>query len=202
MSGAATALAWKEPHAAGRRVIVGSSLMMPTSSSRGARKSNKFRRDGRLLNARGLANSSAWGFIERSRVERRHGRRIATRLVLREEVMRSIRHLAAVAIAVLVGGGAALAQSAPAPAPAPVAEPQAKPALTIETPIEVLVAIPKARAVLDADIPGLTEHPMYDKFKSENLSALAPKFGGAISDKDLAKVQADLAALSVTTSSR
>lgn len=114
--------------------------------------------------------------------------------------MRSIRHLAAVAIAVLVGGGAALAQSAPAPAP--VAEPQAKPALTIETPIEVLVAIPKARAVLDADIPGLTEHPMYDKFKSENLSALAPKFGGAISDKDLAKVQADLAALSVTTSSR
>lgn len=116
--------------------------------------------------------------------------------------MRSIRHLAAVAIAVLVGGGAALAQSAPAPAPAPVAEPQAKPALTIETPIEVLVAIPKARAVLDADIPGLTEHPMYDKFKSENLSALAPKFGGAISDKDLAKVQADLAALSVTTSSR
>jgi hypothetical protein len=49
---------------------------------------------------------------------------------------------------------------------------------------------------LDADIPGLTEHPMYDKFKSDSLRALAPKFGGAISDKDLAKVQADLAALS------
>jgi hypothetical protein len=109
--------------------------------------------------------------------------------------MLAIRHLAALAIAVSVGGGAALAQSAPPPPPA------AAPALTIDTPIEVVTATPKAKAVLDADIPGLTEHPLFDKFKSDSLRALAPKFGGAISDKDLAKVQADLAALSVTTSS-
>ena len=111
--------------------------------------------------------------------------------------MRPIGHLAAAAVAVLFSGGAALAQSAPpAAAPAPASQ-----ALTIETPIEVLVSVPAAKAVLDADIPGLTVHPMYDKFKSENLRVLAPKFGGAISDKDVAKVQADLAALSLTTSS-
>ena len=113
--------------------------------------------------------------------------------------MRPIRHLAAVAIAILASGGAALAQSAPPPA-AP--EPPAAQVLTIDTPIEVVTATPKAKAVLDADIPGLTEHPLFDKFKSDSLRALAPKFGGAISEKDLAKVQADLAALSSTTSSR
>jgi hypothetical protein len=113
--------------------------------------------------------------------------------------MRAICHLAAVA-AVLVSGGAALAQSAP---PSPAApNPPAAQALTIDTPIEVVTATPKAKAILDADIPGLTEHPMFDKFKSDSLRALAPKFGGAISDKDLAKVQADLAALSLTTASR
>lgn len=110
--------------------------------------------------------------------------------------MRPIRHLAAVTIAVLVSGGAALAQSAPPPV---AAAPQV---LTIDTPIEVVAATPKAKAVLDADIPGLTEHPLFDKFKTDSLRALAPKFGGAISDKDLAKVQADLAALSAPTTSR
>jgi hypothetical protein len=121
-------------------------------------------------------------------------------VLLREnEVMNSVRHVVALAIAVSLSGGAALAQSAPAPA-AP--EPPAAQVLTIDTPIEVVTATPKAKAVLDADIPGLTEHPLFDKFKSDSLRALAPKFGGAISDKDLAKVQADLAALSSTTSSR
>ena len=115
--------------------------------------------------------------------------------------MDAIRHLAALAIAVSVGGGAALAQSAPSPAPT-AAEPQTSQALSIDTPIEALVAVPTAKAVLDADIPGLTDHPMYHQFKRENLRALAPKFGGAISDKDLVKVQADLAALSLVTASR
>jgi len=117
--------------------------------------------------------------------------------------MRSIRHLAAIATATLVvgGAGATLAQSPP-PAPAPAEGPAAAPALTIDTPLEVVTATPKAKAILDADIPGLTDHPLYDKFKTDSLRALAPKFGGAISEKDLAKVQADLAALSTGTSSR
>ena len=112
--------------------------------------------------------------------------------------MSATRYLAVLTLAVFVCGSTALAQSAPPPSPT-AAEFQA--ALTIDTPIEVVTATPKAKAVLDADIPGLTEHPLFDKFKSDSLRALAPKFGGAISDKDLAKVQADLAALSVTTSS-
>jgi hypothetical protein len=114
--------------------------------------------------------------------------------------MRPIRDLAAITIAVFLGGGPALAQSAPPPPAA--SEPQAAQTLTIDTPIEVVAATPRAKAVLDADIPGLTEHPLFEKFKSDSLRALAPKFGGAISDKDLAKVQADLAALAPTTTSR
>jgi hypothetical protein len=118
--------------------------------------------------------------------------------------MFAIRYLAALAITVSVGAGAAVAQSAPpSPSPAsPAADAPASQALGIDTPIEALVAIPKAKAVLDADIPGLTDHAMYQQFKRENLRTLAPKFGGAISDKDLAKVQTDLAALSLVTASR
>ena len=116
--------------------------------------------------------------------------------------MLAIRHVAAVAILAFVGGSAALAQSAP-PSPAPAAAPpESNQALTIDTPIETLVATPPARAALEADIPGLTTHPMYDKFKHESLRALAPKFGGAISDKDLVKMQAALAALPPSVASR
>ena len=115
--------------------------------------------------------------------------------------MRPIRHVIALVAAAVVSGGMAFAQSAPSPTPSP---PQAQsPApLTIDTPIEALVAVPSAKAVLDADIPGLTEHPMYGQFKGENLRVLATKFGGAISNKDLAKVQSDLASLPAATASR
>lgn len=94
-----------------------------------------------------------------------------------------------------------MAQSAP-PSPPPAETLRPSPALSIDTPIETLAATPSAKAVLDADIPGLTTHPMYDKFKHDSLRALAPKFGGAITDKDLAKMQADLAALPPSTVSR
>ncbi len=114
--------------------------------------------------------------------------------------MLALRHVAAVAILTVAGGTAALAQSAP-PAPAPAA-PAASQALSVDTPIETLVAAPSAKAVLDADVPGLTTHPAFDKFKHESLRSVAPKFGGAITDKDVAKVQADLAALPQSLASR
>lgn len=104
-----------------------------------------------------------------------------------------IRHVAAAALLALVGANMALAQSAPSSPPSVTAAPNKT--LSIDTPIEILVATPPAKAALDADIPGLTTHPMFDRFKHETLRALAPKFGGTITDKDLAKVQADLAAL-------
>ena len=112
--------------------------------------------------------------------------------------MLALRHVAAAALLTFAGGNAALAQSAPSSPPPPAASQ----ALSIDTPIEALVAVPAAKAVLDADIPGLTTHPMYDKFKQESLHSVAPKFGGAIKDKDVAKVQADLAALPQAVASR
>lgn len=105
--------------------------------------------------------------------------------------MPALRHVALAATIALISANSALAQSAPVSPPSAAASP----ALGLDTPIEVLVATPAAKATLDADIPGLTTHQMYEKFKHENLRTLAPKFGGAITDKDLAKVQADLAAL-------
>ncbi|UAL09358.1 hypothetical protein [Caulobacter segnis] len=116
--------------------------------------------------------------------------------------MPTIRPVVVAAILTLVGGNAALAQSEPVPPPPAEAAPAPSPALSIDTPIETLVAAPAAKAALDADIPGLTTHPAYDKFKRESLRTLAPKFGGAITDKDLAKVQADLAALPQSLASR
>jgi hypothetical protein len=114
--------------------------------------------------------------------------------------MLALRHVAAIAILAFAGGNAALAQSA-SPPPALASE-GASQALSVDTPIETLVATPSAKAVLDADIPGLTTHPAFDKFKHESLRSVAPKFGGAITDKDVAKVQADLAALPQSLASR
>jgi hypothetical protein len=116
--------------------------------------------------------------------------------------MRLVRPVFALMVAIAAsGGGVVLAQSAPPLPPSP-AEPTTAQALGLDTPIETLVATPAAKAVLDADIPGLTDHPMYGQFKRETLRSLAPKFGGAISDGDLAKVQAHLAALPKTMASR
>jgi hypothetical protein len=115
--------------------------------------------------------------------------------------MLALRHVAAVALLAFAGGNAALAQSAAPPA-SPVASEGANQALSVDVPIETLVATPSAKAVLDADVPGLTTHPAFDKFKHESLRSVAPKFGGAITAKDVAKVQADLAALPQSMASR
>jgi hypothetical protein len=63
------------------------------------------------------------------------------------------------------------------------------------TPIEELAAKPETKAVLDKDLPGLTSHPAYDQFKSMTLKQLQPMSQGALTDAQLAQVQADLAKL-------
>lgn len=83
---------------------------------------------------------------------------------------------------------AAFAQTAPATAPA-----AAK--FSLDTPIEALVADPRAKAVLDADIPGVTTHPSYDMFKGMSLRAVQPMSGGKLTDEMLKKVETDLAAI-------
>jgi len=61
--------------------------------------------------------------------------------------------------------------------------------------IEALMADPKAKAVIDADLPGVSTHPLYDSFKSFTLGQLAPMSEGKITEDRLKKVAADLAAI-------
>lgn len=96
---------------------------------------------------------------------------------------------AAAALALLAP--AAFAQTAPAAAPAPAAAAK----FTLDTPIEALVADPKAKAVLDADLPGVTTHPSYDMFKGMSLRAVQPMSNGKLTDEALKKVETDLAAI-------
>ena len=60
------------------------------------------------------------------------------------------------------------------------------------TPISELAADPAGKAALDKELPGLTEHPAYEQFKSMTLRQLQPMSGGVISDERLAAVQAAL----------
>ncbi len=69
------------------------------------------------------------------------------------------------------------------------------PKLTLDTPIEQIVAVPAGKAVLDKDLPGVTTHAMYDQFKSMSLKDLQPMSQGAITDEALKKVGEDLAAV-------
>jgi hypothetical protein len=68
-------------------------------------------------------------------------------------------------------------------------------ALSIDTPIEEIVAVPAGKDVLDKDIPGLTTHAMYEQFKSMSLKDLQPMSQGQITDDQVKKVSDDLAAL-------
>jgi hypothetical protein len=107
-------------------------------------------------------------------------------------VMKAVVTILAVALAT-----PALAQTADHSAhmatPAATATAAAK--FTLDTPIEQIVADPKAKAVLDADLPGVSTHQAYDMFKSMSLNQVAPMSQGKITPEALAKVQADLAKL-------
>lgn len=83
---------------------------------------------------------------------------------------------------------AAIAQDAPV-APAAAA------AFTIDTPIEVLMADERSKAVVAKHFGGqdLAQHPAYEQFKSLSLKAVAPFSQGLITDEMLAKIEADLA---------
>ena len=101
--------------------------------------------------------------------------------------------IALIAAAALAGlAPAAVAQTAPAPAAAPTA---AAAKFNLDTPIEALVADPKAKAVLDADLPGVSTHPSYDMFKGMSLRAVQPMSNGKLTDEQLKKVETDLAAI-------
>lgn len=113
-----------------------------------------------------------------------------------------IRILAAAAV---LASGPALAQTAPAQdhsmhaghadhsAHAGHAAAQGK--LSLDTPVEAIVANPKGKAVFDAQLPGLTTHEHYPMFKAMTLNQIAPMSNGQVSAEALAKVKADLEAI-------
>jgi hypothetical protein len=85
-----------------------------------------------------------------------------------------------------------LAQNTTATAPAPVT-PVATAKFSVDTPIETIAADPAAKVVLDAAVPGLTTHAMYEQFKTMSLKQLQPMSGGRITDDGLVKAGAALA---------
>jgi hypothetical protein len=96
--------------------------------------------------------------------------------------------------AVFLTAAAAAAQT-PAPAATPPAAVAPAGPLSLDTPIEDIVANPAGKAVLDKDIPGLTTHPAYDQFKGMSLKEVQPMSQGALTDDMLKKTGDDLAAL-------
>jgi hypothetical protein len=106
--------------------------------------------------------------------------------------------LVAFTAALMLTAAPAFAQTAPAPAPAPAAATATATAtakFTLDTPIETIAADPAGKAVLDADFPNMTTHPAYEQFKGMSLAAVQPLSNGQITDEQLAKAKADLAAL-------
>jgi hypothetical protein len=92
---------------------------------------------------------------------------------------------------------AVLAQAAPAPAapaPAPAATAQAT-RFNLDTPVEQLVAEPRAKAVLDARVPELTTHALYNMFKAMSLRELAPRSGGRLPPELMTQIETDLSAI-------
>lgn len=67
--------------------------------------------------------------------------------------------------------------------------------LSIDTPIQAIVAVPAGKAVLEKEMPTLLTHAMYESFKTMSLKELQPYSQGAITDEELARVDAALKAL-------
>ena len=66
---------------------------------------------------------------------------------------------------------------------------------SLDTPIETLVADPRAKLVVDTDLPGLTAHPQYEQFKTMSLTMLASFAPDKLTPDRLDKVKGDLAKL-------
>ena len=80
------------------------------------------------------------------------------------------------------------------PAPAPAAG-----GYSLDTPIADLIAEPRAKAILDRDVPGMSDDPNLPKFQAMSLRKLAPLSGGQMTPALLAKIAADLAAIDGAT---
>ena len=86
----------------------------------------------------------------------------------------------------------------PPPTPSPSVAPVAGGGFSLDTPIANLIADVRAKAILDRDVPGLSEDENLPKFKALSLRKLAPLSGGQMTTALLEKVGADLAAIDAT----
>ncbi|HWB23598.1 MAG TPA: FAD-dependent monooxygenase [Gaiellaceae bacterium] len=68
-------------------------------------------------------------------------------------------------------------------------------ALTLDTPVERIAAVPAGKAVLDAYLPMVMAHERYLTFKSMSLRQLQAVAGGKLTDEALSKTEAELAAV-------
>ena len=71
---------------------------------------------------------------------------------------------------------------------------QATGKFTLDTPIAAIAADEKGKAILDANLPGLTTHAHFEMFKGMSLNQLAPMAGDQLPAAALAKVKADFEA--------
>ena len=85
----------------------------------------------------------------------------------------------------------AAAPAAPRPADAAAA---ATAMSWLDIPIASLIANPRTRAVLDRDLPGLSQDENLAKFAGLSLHKFQPLTGGQLTDAMLAKVEADMKA--------
>ena len=103
-----------------------------------------------------------------------------------KSVLLALPLLAAPSAAVAADNHSAAHATAPVSAEAPAK-------LTINAPIEALVANEQAKAVLNAYLPGMTEHPSYPMFKAMSLRDVQPFSQGMITDDTLSKIAVALA---------
>lgn len=96
--------------------------------------------------------------------------------------------------AALLAPAAQTTPAAPA-APAQPAAPTAAAKFTLDTPIGELLANEAAKAVLDKELPGLTQLPQLEMIKGLTLKQLQPYSDGKLTDELLAKTETSLAAI-------
>lgn len=68
-------------------------------------------------------------------------------------------------------------------------------ALSVNSPIQALMANEAAKAVVVKHLGPLDQHPMYEQFKAMSLPEVMPWSQGMITEETLAKIKAELEAL-------
>jgi hypothetical protein len=108
--------------------------------------------------------------------------------------MKAIAPAAAIAaiLAAAIAAPALAADALPAPAPAP-APALATAKFSADTPIGELMADARTKALIDARMPGLEQHPMYEMIKGMSPRQVQPFSEGRITEEMLAQLDKDLA---------